>query len=42
MVLAGILVEERDTMLEAFAPNGWRVVREDVEDVWWSVSIAKV
>lgn len=41
-VLAGILVEERDTMLEAFSPDHWRVVREDVEDVWWSVSIAKV
>lgn len=40
-VLAGILLEERDWMLEALAADGWRVEREDVEDVWWSVTIAK-
>ncbi len=40
-VLAGILMEERDAMLEAFTPDQWRVTREDVEDVWWNVSITK-
>ncbi|MEO6444804.1 MAG: 50S ribosomal protein L11 methyltransferase [Gemmatimonadaceae bacterium] len=41
-ILSGILVDERDAMLEAFNRDQWRVVRDDVEDVWWSVSIAKI
>lgn len=40
-VLAGILLEERASMLEALEADGWRVEREDVEDVWWSVTIAR-
>lgn len=40
-VLAGILVEEAQVMREALAADGWRIEQEDVEDVWWSVTIAR-
>ena len=39
-ILAGILSEEREAMLSALDAGGWRVEREDTEDVWWSVQIA--
>ncbi|MEO7963834.1 MAG: 50S ribosomal protein L11 methyltransferase, partial [Gemmatimonadaceae bacterium] len=41
-VLSGILVEERETMLEAVQGSGWIVEKEDVEDVWLTLAIAKV
>ena len=38
-ILSGILAVERDAM--RFALSGaWRVVEEDSEDIWWSVTIA--
>jgi ribosomal protein L11 methyltransferase len=40
-VLAGILAEEREVMLEAFAADGWRVDAEETEEAWWSVTIAR-
>jgi ribosomal protein L11 methyltransferase len=40
-ILSGILLEERETMLEVLAVHGWTVLEEDAEDIWWSVSIAK-
>lgn len=40
-VLAGILVEERESMLEALGADGWTIEQEDVEEAWWSVTIAK-
>jgi ribosomal protein L11 methyltransferase len=40
VVLAGILSEERSSMLEALSADGWRVVHEDTEEVWWSLTIA--
>jgi ribosomal protein L11 methyltransferase len=39
-ILAGILREERETMLAALNDDGWSVEREDTEDAWWSVQIA--
>jgi ribosomal protein L11 methyltransferase len=39
-ILAGILLEERDMMLEAIHADGWNVEREDTEGAWWSVLIA--
>jgi ribosomal protein L11 methyltransferase len=39
-ILAGILREERETMLAALNEDGWIVEREDTEDAWWSVQIA--
>jgi ribosomal protein L11 methyltransferase len=41
-ILSGILLEERNTMLEILASSGWRVMLEDSEDIWWSVSVAPV
>lgn len=40
-ILAGILVEERGAMLEALSADGWTVRETDVEENWWSVTIAR-
>ncbi|MDP9206058.1 MAG: 50S ribosomal protein L11 methyltransferase [Gemmatimonadota bacterium] len=39
-ILAGILCEERDTMMSVLHAQGWTIEWEDTEDVWWSVQIA--
>jgi ribosomal protein L11 methyltransferase len=38
-ILAGILTDERDSMVAALNAQGWTIEREDTEDVWWSVQI---
>ncbi|MCC6319324.1 MAG: 50S ribosomal protein L11 methyltransferase [Gemmatimonadaceae bacterium] len=40
-VLAGILVDEQSSMLEALAADGWSVRADDAEENWWSVTIAR-
>ena len=40
-ILSGILFEERAHMLDVLGAEGWRVEREDHEDIWWSASIAR-
>jgi ribosomal protein L11 methyltransferase len=40
-ILSGILVAERDEMLEVIARGGWTVRNEDAEEAWWSVLIAR-
>ena len=40
-ILSGILDEEREKMLTAFAAGGWRVIGEDAEGAWWSVVIER-
>jgi ribosomal protein L11 methyltransferase len=40
-ILSGILYEERTHMLEVLAAGGWRVEREDCEELWWSASIVR-
>jgi ribosomal protein L11 methyltransferase len=40
-ILSGILVEEREMMLNAFDDAGWAVLAEDVEGLWWSARIAR-
>jgi ribosomal protein L11 methyltransferase len=40
-ILSGILVEERDMMLDVLAEQGWSVGAEDVEGMWWSARIAR-
>ncbi len=40
-VLSGILVEEREAMLETLGAGGWRVTADDVEGMWWSARIAR-
>lgn len=39
-ILSGILLEEREMMLEAIERGSWRVLSEDTEEGWWSVLIA--
>jgi ribosomal protein L11 methyltransferase len=39
-ILSGLVLDEREAMLDALAENNFRVEREDTEDVWWSVQIA--
>lgn len=38
VILSGILLDERESMLETFRSGGWSVLAEDREDVWWSVA----
>lgn len=40
-ILSGILREERGEMLAALSAGGWRVDREDLEDIWWSVAVGR-
>lgn len=40
-ILSGILVAERDEIVAALAAGGWTVKREDAEEAWWSVLIAR-
>lgn len=40
-ILAGILCEEREAMVAALDADGWVIEREDTEDIWWSVQIAR-
>lgn len=40
-ILSGILREERSEMLEALELGGWRVEREDSEDIWWTVALVR-
>lgn len=39
-IMAGILVEEKPAMLEALSADSWIIMDEDVEDVWWSITVA--
>jgi len=40
-ILSGILMEERQSMLEEIAPGGWIVEGEHTEEGWWSALIAR-
>ena len=40
-ILSGILVTEREEMLAALAEHGWTPKREDAEEAWWSVQVAR-
>jgi len=40
-ILSGILREERAMMLDAIDAKGWRLLREDTEEEWWSGLIAR-
>ena len=39
-LLSGILVDEREEMLDAFSNGGWRVLADLPDGIWWSVAIA--
>jgi ribosomal protein L11 methyltransferase len=40
-ILSGMLMEERQSMLEEFARGAWIVEREHTEEGWWSALIAR-
>lgn len=40
-ILSGILLDERNAMLKTIEAGGWRVVEEDREESWWSVTITR-
>ena len=40
-ILSGILVAEREQMIEALEAGGWIVKAEDHEDAWWSATIGR-
>jgi ribosomal protein L11 methyltransferase len=40
-IMSGILTEERSDLISVLASNGWRLVGEDREDVWWSAVISR-
>jgi len=39
-IVSGILVEERDALVEALTRDGWTIGRELVEGTWWSSVIS--
>ncbi len=41
VILSGILLEERAEMLVALEEQGWQVMNEDHEELWWSVEVAR-
>ena len=40
-VLSGILVDERDMLQDVLVRSGWKIEDEDIEDIWWSATIAR-
>jgi ribosomal protein L11 methyltransferase len=40
-ILSGILLDEREAMLDTLDSAEWSVLAEDREDVWWSVAIRR-
>lgn len=41
VLLSGILIEERELMIRALERSGLRVVDDDVEEDWWTVSATR-
>ncbi|HET7586087.1 MAG TPA: 50S ribosomal protein L11 methyltransferase [Gemmatimonadaceae bacterium] len=39
-IISGVLAAEREEVLAAFAPRGWNVVEETVDEGWWSARLA--
>ncbi len=40
-ILSGILLEEREMMLNELDDHGWNVIAQDAEGLWWSARIAR-
>jgi ribosomal protein L11 methyltransferase len=40
-ILSGILLEERESMLDEIARDSWTLEREHTEEGWWSALIAR-
>jgi ribosomal protein L11 methyltransferase len=41
VIISGILLTERDDMLEYLTTNGWRMIADDSEGEWWSATIVR-
>lgn len=41
VILSGILIAERDQMVQAVEERGWRAEAEDAEGAWWSATITR-
>ena len=41
VIVAGIMIEERDAIREVFGQAGWRVAREDLEEKWWAAGLER-
>ena len=40
-ILAGILREEQPRMAQLLEADGWTVLAEDAEEIWWSATVAR-
>lgn len=40
-ILSGILQSERDPLAAVLEAQGWRIVAEDREDIWWTAATAR-
>jgi ribosomal protein L11 methyltransferase len=40
-VLSGILLAERPSLVGHLEPLGWKIIDEDVEDIWWSATVSR-
>ena len=40
-ILSGILSSEQPMMANHLEPLGWKIVDEDVEDIWWSATVSR-
>lgn len=40
-IFSGILVSERGDMTDALEGDGWRILHDDVEDIWWTAAAAR-
>ena len=40
-VLSGILSTERPALVDHLESLGWKIIDEDVEDIWWSATVSR-
>jgi ribosomal protein L11 methyltransferase len=40
-ILSGILIDEREMMVQVLTDAGWRITEEDREENWWSTTVAR-
>jgi ribosomal protein L11 methyltransferase len=39
-ILSGILIDEREMMVQVLSGGGWRLVAEDQEENWWTATVS--
>jgi ribosomal protein L11 methyltransferase len=40
-ILSGILIDEKLSIEQALAAGGWRILEDDAEGIWWTVTITR-